>query len=200
MRQATLKIINNQKGVRNMRKLTSGIVASAMFFALTVPAFADFGFFNFGGTSENTAIIKNTSTAQSITGGNQQGTEVSTVGSATGMSTATAGTFGGSESMGISTGNATSQSTALVMANTQVGCPTCSIKTQKDFAMVTNDSFAGSDTGENLQVGETATTAGASMFSKAMATTVGGTRTMSTVTGSAGSTSRSWTIVNTRWN
>lgn len=88
----------------------------------------------------------------------------------------------------ISTGNAGSSATAVTVANTHVGCGTCSSggRNHRDVANVENVADAISDTGLNAQ--DAAAVAGGDVYA-------GGSRGIRT--GSAWSRASAFTIVNT---
>jgi len=175
-----------------MKKLISLIGAGALLLSVATPTFAWWW-----GGSQDTAIVNNGATSYANTGWNGQGNLAVVDGRGVGDVA-----VDGNNRM--VTGDATAYAGALVVANTHVGCGNCASggRGHRDFALVGNNATANADTGDNGQ-GNTALVGGGLDASGqgghgehgSSDVTVGGNNTIRT--GSADSTARAWTIVNT---
>ena len=146
-----------------------------------MPAFA-FGRHHHRGGNYDTTIVNNSSEAIANTGENEQN------------NTAVVGLVrhsGGSRSM--RTGNANANSTAVVVADTNIGCgcsrPSRHGGSNHDMTMVDNESYAGANTGDNQQNN----TAVLGVVNRS-----GGFRSMTT--GNANANSTAWTVADTNFS
>lgn len=140
----------------------------------------------------NVAIIKNNSIVNSDTGGNTQNNTAMVEKS----SYSRAGVVGSGARI-IQTGEADSNSTLVIAANTAIGCNTCQrpVKIKVDVALVNNKSKIHSITGSNSQ-DDLAVVTKASNSSSEVKSPILNIRMIRT--GNADSTTKSWTLVNTQ--
>ena len=171
-----------------IKKIAALAGAGAMLLAVAGPAFAVVpGFWGTG--SKDVAIVNNGASAVASTGGNGQGN------SATVKKAGVTGDVEVSGNNNMTTGEAQADATAVVVANTHIGCSTCGWSLgHKDVAVVNNGAQAGSLTGDNGQ-GNAATVKKAHVGGEVE---VGGSNTLKT--GPASSDADAWTVVNTHWN
>ncbi len=161
-------------------KLLIGAASAALMLAVAVPAFASW--------ETNIAVVGNSSSAYANTGnGVQQNSALADQAFVSGS----VGTVGSNTSY---TGNAKAKSTAVVVANTRVGCAACGggFDITTDSALVGNEGAATADSGNGLQINDS--TAHQAFVSGGVGTN--GSNYSST--GSAKAKSNAWVVVNTR--
>lgn len=165
----------------------------ALMMASTVPAIAseggNGGYGGRGGGSD-VAIVKNSAGAFSNTGGNYQGNE------ATVKKAKVSGDVAVSGDNTLTTGNAKSNATAVVVANVHKNDCECLGKKHKDLAVVDNSAYADANSGLNGQ-GNSATVKKAKV-KYGGDVKVSGDNTATT--GNATSNAKAWTVVNVHKN
>lgn len=165
------------------KKLAGTMASSALFLVLATPAMATMPWHS------DYAYVRNSSQATALTGGNSQ----SDTAYAYGLSNS-ADIDGNGGTRTIVTGNASANSSAVVLANTHLDCG-CYPWFGRDRANVRNSSVAVSDTGYNAQ--DDAATALGDDNDAEVETDRGSSRTVRT--GNAGARSSAWSMVNTHW-
>jgi hypothetical protein len=164
-------------------KLMMGAASAALLLAVATPAFANG--WSRPSYSTDTAFVNNGSTATANSGGGVQINKASG-GFVMGGAVGTNGT-------NVSTsGAAVADSTAVVVANTKVGCSACGGGITTSTAFVNNGSTAGANSGNGVQVNK------ASAGMVGFGGQVGTTGLNSSASGPAVATSNAWSVVNTR--